>query len=116
MPDDLSPLAVDFLRRCFSVNPHSRPQASELLHHPFVADAEADEEDQEDDNEIIEVDSIGGVMGSRLGFGLQPQTSTLQQQMQAQMVSRSRRPSSSGAAGGSEAEPASGPEAATLNF
>lgn len=37
IPDTLSPLAKDFLVRCFVKNPSARPSAAELSQHPFIA-------------------------------------------------------------------------------
>ncbi len=36
-PKDCSEMASDFLSRCFTYDPASRPTASELLQHPFVS-------------------------------------------------------------------------------
>lgn len=38
VPEHLSHQAHDFLSRCFCINPHDRPSAEELLHHPFVTE------------------------------------------------------------------------------
>lgn len=36
IPDSLSRDARDFIRKCVQVNPDDRPNASQLLEHPFV--------------------------------------------------------------------------------
>jgi serine/threonine protein kinase len=68
IPEDLSPLAKDFLGLCFSIDPDKRPTATALLRHPYVdinviefdfeswcAEArgrmEAEEDDDDDDEE-----------------------------------------------------------------
>lgn len=37
VPESLSRDARDFILQCLQVNPHARPTAAQLLHHPFVA-------------------------------------------------------------------------------
>jgi serine/threonine protein kinase len=37
-PNNLSPLAIDFLTHCFERDPHKRASASELLQHPWLVD------------------------------------------------------------------------------
>ena len=38
LPDSVSDIARDFLKRCFIRDPLQRPSASELLSDPFVSD------------------------------------------------------------------------------
>lgn len=36
IPDNLSPMAKDFLKKCFTIDPEARPTVSELLNEPFA--------------------------------------------------------------------------------
>ena len=50
MPDGATAIGVDFLKKCFQRDPENRPDASELIRHPFVSDLDylSDFEDIDD--------------------------------------------------------------------
>ena len=56
-PDQLSPEGIAFLKRCFTINAHLRPSATELEEDPWILDLkaslEAEEEEQSADSEVL---------------------------------------------------------------
>lgn len=44
MPDGVTPIGVDFIKKCLTRDPDFRPDAADLLSHPFVSDVFIDYE------------------------------------------------------------------------
>ena len=49
LPDGETPIGVDFLKKCFERDPDKRPDAADLILHPFVNDVGYDSEEEEEE-------------------------------------------------------------------
>jgi serine/threonine protein kinase len=53
LPDSLSETCKDFMRKCLTRDPDIRPDATDLLNHPFLIEKD-DEAEVQDENVQIE--------------------------------------------------------------